>query len=163
MKNPAFKDLWQKPKLFLALGLGSGLAPKAPGTFGSIAALILVPFLLLVPIWFYALFLIVSIIFGIWLCDEVAKLLQTSDPACIVWDEFVGIWLTFFFVSIHQLEHYWLWLLVGFGLFRIFDIFKPFPVSYFDQNIKGGLGIMLDDIAAGVLACFCLHLLIWLF
>jgi len=162
MNIPTIKDLWQNLAFLIALGFGSGCAPKAPGTFGSLVALGFVPFLLWLSLQNYILFLGVCILFGFWLCDFVAKKLGTDDPACIVWDEFVGIWLTFFLISWYELDYYWFWLLVGFGLFRLFDILKPFPVNYFDKNFKGGFGIMLDDIVAGILAGICLNVLFWI-
>jgi len=146
-----FQDLLVKPWHFVALGFGSGLSPYAPGTCGSLLALVFVPLLLICPWWLSLLLIASSFIFGIWLCAKVANELNSKDPGCIVWDEFVGIWITYFITIIFTPLNVFS-LLLGFCLFRIFDALKPFPVSYCDQNVSGGLGIMLDDLVAGVLA-----------
>lgn len=144
----------RNPVHFLAFGLGSGLAPKAPGTFGTLAAIPFYFLLVQLPLAAYALALIVLFGAGVWLCDKTAKDLGVHDHGGIVWDEFVGLWITLF-VAPPQ----WWWIIVGFLLFRFFDIVKPFPISWFDKNVKGGLGIMLDDAIAGTFAWLCLQVL----
>lgn len=132
---------------FLALGLGSGLAPKAPGTFGTLAA---IPFwLLLAPLPMLTQLAIIALAFlyGIYLCRRTADDLGVHDHGAIVWDEFVGYWLTMVFLPAG-----WLWIAVGFVLFRLFDIVKPWPIAYFDKNVSGGMGIMIDDMLAAVYA-----------
>jgi len=142
------------PIQLLALGFGSGLAPKAPGTFGTIAAVPL--FLLLAPLstLYYLLLIILMSIVGIYICGYAAKAAGVHDHPAIVWDEIVGYLITMFMVPIS-----WQSILVGFVLFRIFDIFKPWPISYLDKNWHGGLGIMADDILAGLLALALMHLM----
>lgn len=149
---PAFGALIKNPRLLLALGFGSGLAPKAPGTFGTLAALPL--FLLLQPLGWpvYAGLLLAATWLGVYLCDYAGKYLGVSDHGAIVWDEFVGLWLTLFMVPAG-----WLWLLYGFVLFRLFDIAKPWPIGWADRQVKGGLGVMLDDILAGLMALVVLQ------
>lgn len=144
---PALGALVKNPRLLLALGLGSGLAPKAPGTFGTLAALPL--FLLMQPLGWpaYALLVIAATLLGIYLCDYAGRYLGVSDHGAIVWDEFVGLWIALFMVPAGPL-----WLLYGFALFRLFDIAKPWPIGWADRRIKGGLGVMLDDILAGLMA-----------
>ena len=139
------------PVHFLALGFGSGLAPKAPGTFGTLAAVPL--FLLLAPLSspLYLLLLIVMSVAGIYICGKAAEDADVPDHGAIVWDEFVGFLITMFLIPIS-----WQSILVGFLLFRLFDIFKPWPISYLDKNCHGGLGIMLDDIVAGIAAWACM-------
>lgn len=139
------------PIHFLALGFGSGLAPKAPGTFGTLAAIPL--FLLLAPLSspLYLLLLIVMSVTGIYICGKAAEDAGVPDHGAIVWDEFVGFLITMFLIPIS-----WQSILVGFLLFRLFDIFKPWPISYLDKNCHGGLGIMLDDIVAGIAAWACM-------
>ncbi|UUO23072.1 phosphatidylglycerophosphatase A [Colwellia sp. M166] len=139
------------PVHFLALGFGSGLAPKAPGTFGTLAAVPL--FLLLAPLSspLYLLLLIVMSVAGIYICGKAAEDAGVPDHGAIVWDEFVGFLITMFLIPIS-----WQSILVGFLLFRLFDIFKPWPISYLDKNCHGGLGIMLDDIVAGIAAWACM-------
>ena len=133
------------------LGFGSGLAPKAPGTFGTLAAVPL--FLLLAPLSspLYLLLLIVMSVAGIYICGKAAEDAGVPDHGAIVWDEFVGFLITMFLIPIS-----WQSILVGFLLFRLFDIFKPWPISYLDKNCHGGLGIMLDDIVAGIAAWACM-------
>ena len=142
----------RNPVHFLAFGLGSGLAPKAPGTFGTLAAIPIYMLLNQLPIAGYALALVLAFGLGIWICEKTARDLGVHDHGGIVWDEFVGFWITMF-VAPPQ----WWWIVVGFFLFRFFDIVKPFPISWFDKNVKGGLGIMLDDAIAGSFAWLCLQ------
>ncbi len=144
--------VFSHPLYFLAFGFGSGLAKKAPGTFGTLAAIPV--YLLMAPLSpeYYLAIVIVALLAGIALCDWVAKDMAIKDPAAIVWDEFVGLWITLF-----MLPDGWYWLIVGFALFRFFDILKPWPVSYFDRELSGGLGIMMDDVAAGLYSLFILQ------
>jgi len=142
------------PIQFLALGFGSGLAPKAPGTFGTLAA---IPIFLLMaslsaPI--FALIVVIMTVVGIPICQKTAEASGVHDHGAIVWDEIVGFLITMFMVPVS-----WSTILVGFALFRIFDIFKPWPISFIDKNIHGGLGIMLDDVLAGFFALACMHLI----
>lgn len=145
MKNPIH---------FLAFGLGSGLAPKAPGTFGTLAA---IPFFLLIqplPLWAYLAFILASFILGVWLCERTSKDMQVHDHPGIVWDEFVGYWITMILAPAG-----WLWILIGFGLFRFFDIIKPWPIKWLDEKVHGGFGIMIDDVLAGIFALAGLQLI----
>ncbi len=138
----------------LAFGFGSGLAPKAPGTWGTLAA---VPFLFLwqyLPWPAYLSLLTISFLLGVYICQSVSNKLGVHDHGGIVWDEFVGLWLTFFLVDLT-----WQSLVIGFILFRFFDILKPFPIKWLDQKVKGGFGIMIDDVLAGIFACVLLHIL----
>ena len=144
------------PLHLLSLGFGSGLAPKAPGTCGTLIAVPL--YLLLVqlpPVW-YLLAVLLAFGFGVFLCEYTSRALGVHDHPGIVWDELVGYWITMIAVPAE-----WLWILVGFVLFRVFDIWKPWPVRIADKTLKGGFGIMIDDVLAGVYALICLHLLVW--
>jgi phosphatidylglycerophosphatase A len=156
MTNPDFKTLISKPEHFFAFGFGSGLAPKAPGTFGTLAAVPI--FLLIQPLsWpLYLSWLLVAFALGVYWCDRSSKALGVHDHGGIVWDEMVGYWLTMFLAPAG-----WLWMLVGFLLFRLFDIVKPWPIGWLDRQVKGGLGIMIDDIVAALYAWICLQLLAW--
>jgi phosphatidylglycerophosphatase A len=142
------------PIHFLALGFGSGLLPKAPGTYGTLAAIPL--YLLLAPVSMsiYLSIVIVMSIAGIYICGKAAKDAGVHDHGAIVWDEIVGFLITMFLIPMT-----WQSIAVGFILFRIFDIFKPWPISFIDKNIHGGLGIMLDDVLAGLAALGCMHLI----
>lgn len=148
------RSILRNPVHLLAFGLGSGLAPKAPGTFGTLAAVPLYLLLAQLPLPIYLLVLVLAFGLGIWLCDKTARDLGVHDHGGIVWDEFVGFWLTMVAAPAG-----WLWILLGFLLFRLFDILKPFPINWFDRRIKGGMGIMLDDALAGSFAWLVLQLL----
>jgi phosphatidylglycerophosphatase A len=144
---------WQH---WLALGLGSGLAPKAPGTFGTLAAVPLVVLLSFVSSWLVLGILIMLAILAVYVCQVVTDDIGVEDHGAIVIDEVVGFAITMWAVPLDFID-----LCVGFALFRLFDIVKPWPIRWFDRNIHGGLGIMLDDIVAGILACAVLHS-VWL-
>lgn len=152
--SPSFKQLLKNPIQMLAFGFGSGLAPKAPGTFGTLAA---IPFYFLLkdlpPLW-YGLMLVLTFAVGVYLCDVAANQLKVHDHPGIVWDEIVGLWLTMALAPPG-----WLWLCLGFVFFRLFDIVKPWPISWLDKRVGGGFGIMIDDVLAGVFAWLCLFFL----
>lgn len=153
-KKPDLRD----PLQLLAFGFGSGLAPKAPGTFGSLLALALFPLLALLPLPAYLAVLAAASVGGIWICAHAARALDVHDDGRIVWDEFAGQWLTLLPllpVAAWDLPTL-LALAAGFGLFRLFDIAKPWPIGYFDRSVPGGFGIMLDDLIAGALAALVL-------
>jgi phosphatidylglycerophosphatase A len=132
---------------FFALGFGSGLLPRAPGTAGSLAAVPLAVPLLWLPSYGLALFLVLAFLFGIHCCGQTSRNMAVQDPGAIVWDEIVAMWLVLAFVPRH-----WGWWLAAFLLFRLFDITKPWPIRWFDRHVKGGFGIMLDDLVAAVYA-----------
>ncbi len=153
--RPDWKLLFSHPAHFFSLGFGSGLSPFAPGTAGSLLAIPL--FLLLayfLPLW--PLLAVVGISFagGVWFCDVTGKALGVSDHGGIVWDEIVAMWLILAFTP-----PTWQWFGIAFLLFRLFDIWKPFPIRYFDQHVKGGFGVMLDDLLAAGYALVALKLL----
>lgn len=150
--------VWRNPVHFLAFGFGSGLAPKAPGTFGTLAAIPLYLLMTLLPLSGYLVVLVLAALLGIYLCGRTAQDLGVHDHPGIVWDEFVGFWITMLFVPVQ-----WYWILAGFALFRLFDIWKPWPIRVVDQRVEGGFGIMLDDVLAGVYAWLVLQLLLYLF
>lgn len=143
----------RNPIHLLAFGLGSGCAPKAPGTFGTLAA---IPFwwLLLqdVPLIPYICVLIAGFAFGVYLCEQTSKDLGVHDHGGIVWDEWIGLWITYLALP-SGIE----WIIIGFALFRFFDIIKPWPIKWLDQKVHGGFGIMIDDVLAGVFALICVQ------
>ncbi len=149
-------SVWRNPTHFLAFGFGSGAAPFAPGTFGTLAAIPI--YLLLQDLsWYsYLLVVIVGFVWGVSLCGRTAADIGVHDHSGIVWDEFIGYLLTMFMAPTG-----WLWVVVGFLLFRVFDILKPWPINRLDREVHGGLGIMLDDVLAGIFACAGLHALVW--
>lgn len=155
------RALLTMPAGWLACGFGSGLAPFAQGTFGSLVALL--PWLLLrqlaLPV--YVLVLLVGFGVGVWACGVAGRALQVADHRSIVWDEFIGQWITLVPLLIPGLlpaGHIPLGLaiLAGFTLFRLFDVWKPWPISWLDRRVKGGLGVMIDDVLAGVFAAIVL-------
>ena len=146
------------PIHFLSLGFGSGLSPYAPGTMGTLVAIplyLLLSQLELVP---YLIVVAAGFCIGVLLCDKTSKALGVHDHSGIVWDEFIGYWITM--IAIPAVT--WQWILAGFLLFRFFDIVKPWPVKLADKRITGGFGIMLDDLLAGLYALACIQVS-WLF
>jgi phosphatidylglycerophosphatase A len=156
--NKAPASVWRNPVHFLAFGLGSGASPKAPGTAGTLAAVPLWYLLAQTPLAMYLLLVLLAFVIGIWLCGRTSRDLGVHDHGGIVWDEFVGYWITMIAVPVD-----WIWALVGFILFRLFDIWKPWPIGPVDRHVHGGLGIMLDDVLAGIMAALVLQGMIWLF
>jgi phosphatidylglycerophosphatase A len=138
------------PAGWIATGFGSGLSPIAPGTAGSAAALL--PWLLLRELPLPTLLLVIAVAFalGVWASNVIIARIGIDDPGCIVWDEFVGQWIAL--LPLLWVPRDWRWIVFAFALFRLFDVWKPWPVSWADRNIKGGLGVMLDDLLAGALA-----------
>ena len=137
----------------LAFGFGSGLAPRAPGTFGTLAAIPLYLLLAQLPLEGYAAAVLAGFLVGVYLCGKTASDLGVHDHPGIVWDEFVGFW-----IAMIAAPPGWPWLLVGFALFRLFDIWKPWPIRRIDTGVRGGLGIMLDDVLAGIYALVVIQL-----
>ena len=135
------------PVVLIAVGFGSGLAPKAPGTAGTLIAIPL--YLLMQPLPLISYLLITTCLFivGIWICAYTAEKLGVHDHPSIVIDEIVG-----YLITMTAVPGGWLAVAVGFILFRLLDAIKPWPISWFDSNISGGLGIMIDDVVAGIVA-----------
>ena len=152
-KPPQPSEVFLKhPANFLALGAGSGLAPVAPGTFGTVAA---VPLVLLLPSnpVIYALIVLITFLLGIYFCNYCTNDLRVHDHGAIVWDEWVG-----YFIAMFAVPKTAILVLIGFGLFRLFDVWKPWPIGPLDKRVHGGVGIMIDDVIAGVMACGLLHI-----
>jgi phosphatidylglycerophosphatase A len=145
------------PAGWIATGFGSGLSPAAPGTVGSLAALL--PWLALRELTWpaYLTVLVFSFALGVWACAWVVRALRIEDPGFVVWDEFVGQWIAL--MPLLWRSDSAVWIFAGFILFRIFDIAKPWPVSWADRNVKGGFGIMFDDVIAGIYAALALTIL----
>ena len=144
----------KNPVHFLALGFGSGLIKPAPGTWGTLAAVPVYWVLATLPISVFLLVILIGFAVGIYLCGKTASDVGVHDHGAIVWDEFIGFWITMIAIPFN-----WVNVLIGFILFRIFDIIKPWPIKVLDQKVHGGFGIMIDDVIAGVFACIILHLL----
>lgn len=155
--------VFRSPVHLLAFWLGSGLSPKAPGTAGTVAAiplwLLLQPLQLSLPA--YLGLLLVLFAFGCWVCGESARQLGVHDYGGIVFDEVVGFLITCIplLPALGWVAHPgWWWVLAAFALFRLFDIWKPWPIAWFDRRVGGGLGIMVDDVLAAVYAAALLAL-----
>lgn len=151
---PRFAELRKNPWLMLGFGFGSGLAPKAPGTFGTLLGwLAFLPLLVWAPSAAWMLF-IIGLFAGNAICGKSSEYMKVHDHGGIVWDEFVGIWLVLLLLPEQNI---WYWL-AAFVVFRAFDIVKPWPIKWADEKLEGGFGIMFDDILAALYSA----LVIWL-
>ncbi len=144
-----------KPTLWLAFGLGTGLVPRAPGTAGTLLGIPLVLMIDKVAVLWQVSIWILLFIVGCSICQHAANWLGEQDPGAVVWDEIVGYCIAMAFVPITPVT-----IVAAFVLFRWADIFKPWPISWIEKRTSGGLGIMLDDIAAGIITCCVIHALI---
>lgn len=156
MPKPEFNAhfVFANPLHFIAAGFGSGLLPKAPGTWGTLAAIPLYLVLQSLPVLTYLAITALGFLLGIVICDYTSQSLGVHDHKGIVWDEIIGYWLTMAFCPAQ-----WCFIVLGFVLFRCFDIIKPWPIRWFDRHVAGGLGIMLDDLVAGAFAAIVLYVL----
>lgn len=159
--RPPAQLILSTPEHFIAFGFGSGLAPVAPGTFGTLVGLPFWFVLMHLDLPYYALALVLLFVFGCWVCGESARLLGVHDYGGIVFDEMVGLLvactpLLLMAGGVQGLA--WLWLLAAFALFRAFDILKPWPIRWLDRHVEGGFGIMIDDVLAGLAAAVVLWL-----
>lgn len=154
-KKQSMKFNLTKPHHLLATGFGAGLLKPAPGTWGTLAA---IPFIYCmhqfndIIYWFIT---VVAGVLGVWICGQCAKDIGEHDHESIVWDEFVGLFITLSCVDVTLLN-----VFLGFILFRFFDIVKPWPIVWLDEHVDGGLGIMMDDIIAGLMALLVLQVLV---
>ncbi|MDP3267574.1 MAG: phosphatidylglycerophosphatase A [Legionella sp.] len=148
--------VWRDPVYFVAFGFGTGLMPIAPGTWGTLAAIPLYLLLMNTPWIVYLTITFLAFILGVWVSHKVSHDLGVHDYKGIVWDEVVGYLLTMFLAP----TGLW-WMIGGFILFRVFDIWKPEPIRMIDKTVHGGLGIMLDDVMAAVPAWLILQLFAW--
>ena len=144
--------LCKNPIHLASFGFGSGLSPKAPGTVGTVMAIPLWLLLQQLPLAAYAGALLLTFAFGVFCCGYTARAMGVHDDGSIVWDEFVGFWITMVALPAEPL-----WILAGFVLFRFFDIIKPWPIKWLDKKVHGGFGVMIDDVLAGVFAAVILH------
>ena len=154
----ALANVWKNPIQLLAVGLGSGLAPVAPGTFGTAAAIPLYLIIAEQPTWLYCVIVFSLFVVGIGICGQTSRSWGVHDHQAIVWDEVVG-----YLITMVTAPSGWVWVVLGFLVFRFFDIVKPWPVSWADKHISGGLGIMLDDGIAAVYSWFVLQLAAYYF
>lgn len=151
---PTPDSIWQNPLHFIAFGFGSGALPRAPGTWGTLFA---IPFYLaLRDLNHFSYFIIITLIIftSIWICDRVEKEMHVHDHQGMCLDEIVGYLVTMF-AAPYGIK----WVVIGFLLFRLFDIWKPYPIRLIDEKVSGGAGVILDDVLAGLYSCIILHLL----
>jgi phosphatidylglycerophosphatase A len=144
-------------KNLIATGFGLGNFPFMPGTFGTLGGIVLYVCLLPFSLPIYIVAIMLAFIFGCWLCEEVAKAMKVYDHKSVVWDEIVG-----YCVAMIAVPRGLVWICAGFVLFRLFDIIKPWPISWVDKKMKNGLGMMLDDVLAGVAVCLILNIYVYL-
>lgn len=160
---PANATMLDRVVYWLGIGLGSGLPRRAPGTWGTVGGLIVAIPLLSLGFLPFLIITILSSIIGVWICGRTSELMKGHDDPHIVWDEWAGMWITLLpFSYIHMnTENFWQHisqpsslasLFLAFIIFRFFDIIKPPPIGWADRKVAGGLGVMLDDIIAGVMA-----------
>ena len=156
-RNRVDATLLINPIHFLSLGFGSGLSPYAPGTAGTLAAIPVFWLMASLSLELYLGIVVLLFIVGIYLCQQTTNKLGAHDHSAIVWDEVVGYLLTMIAVPFD-----WRWVILGFFLFRLFDVWKPWPVRLLDRRVGGGLGIMLDDVGAAVYAALSLHAILYI-
>lgn len=147
----------KNPVHLISLGFGSGLSPKAPGTMGTLAAIPLYLLLASLDLQWYLLFTLLLSVLGIWFCTYTSDALEVHDHPGIVIDEFAGFLITMIAVPLNMYT-----LMLGFLLFRLFDIIKPWPIGWLDRKVHSGLGIMLDDILAGIYGLASIHFIIFI-
>ncbi len=157
MRTPASefaRPLLRHPAGWIASGFGSGFAPYASGTVGTLVALL--PWFAMreLPLSYYAMLVLAAFALGVWAANWVIRTIKVQDPSVVVWDEFVGVWIT-----LAAAPRGWEWIVAGFALFRLFDIWKPWPVRWADNEVEGGFGAMLDDALAGLYGLIALQLL----
>ncbi|NIR31629.1 MAG: phosphatidylglycerophosphatase A [Gammaproteobacteria bacterium] len=146
--------IWRNPVHLLACGLGLGLAPFAAGTFGTLLGIPLFLALRDLPLSWYLAVVLALFALGVWVCEITARDLRVHDHPAIVWDEVVG-----FLLTMTAAPFGWGWILLGFVVFRIFDIAKPWPIRAIDRGVGGGFGIMLDDLMGGFYGLLTLQLI----
>jgi len=151
---PVPDKVWQDPLYFTAFGFGSGAMPFAPGTFGTLMA---IPFYLALrplPVIFYLGIVLIVIALSSWLSGIISRQINVHDHPGMCIDEIVG-----FLVTMINAPHGWPWIVLGFLLFRFFDIWKPWPISIIDEKIHGGFGMILDDVVAGIFSCVIIQII----
>ena len=149
-------SVWRNPIHFLAFGFGSGAIPFAPGTFGTLVAIPIYLLMWKLELWLYITIVILLFTVGVGICHKTSRDIGVHDHSGIVWDEIVG-----FLIVMIAVPRYWLWIVVGFLLFRLFDIWKPWPIKWLDKKVTGGFGVMIDDVLAGVYAWIVLQVIIY--
>ena len=143
--NKVPRSVWTDPWQFIACGFGVGAMPWLPGTFGTLVGVVVYLMLSQLSLLAYCIITLVLFILGVILCDLTNRRFGTQDHPAAVWDEIVG----FLFVMI-AVPKTWYFILIGFVLFRVFDMWKPWPIRWFDEHLHGGFGVMFDDVVAAL-------------
>jgi phosphatidylglycerophosphatase A len=146
------RRVWKNPVLLVVTGFGAGLTPYAPGTAGTLVAIPIYLFIAPLSPTIYVGVVLLLFALGVAMCRQAERQLAIYDHPAVVWDEIVGYLVAMFLVPVH-----WVWVVVGFVLFRLFDIWKPFPIRILERRVRGGLGTMLDDVVAGSYAWLVLQ------
>jgi phosphatidylglycerophosphatase A len=154
----SIRSVWRNPVHFIAFGFGSGTLPKMPGTWGTVVAIPIYLLMINLPLWGYLALTAFLILISFFICGKTARDIGVHDHPGIVLDEIVGYLLTMVLVPVG-----WFWVIAGFILFRVFDIWKPFPIRWVDSKVGGGVGIVVDDLIAAVYAWIVLQILVLLF
>lgn len=154
---PVNASMGEKCVYWLGIGLGSGLPKKAPGTWGTVGGLIVALPMLLLGFNGLLAITILGCLVGSYICGKTSDLMGVHDDPHIVFDEWVGMWISLLpiFFYFHSPLNGWLdvsFLIIAFVLFRFFDIIKPFPIKWVDKNVGGGFGILVDDVLAGIMS-----------
>lgn len=147
------RALLKHPVRLVAIGFGSGLVPRAPGTAGTLMAIPLVLLTATLPLWGYLILVTALFMMGVWVCHETTQYLGVHDHPIIVWDEVVG-----YMIAMTGAPITWPTIVVGFVLFRVFDVLKPWPIGWLDRHAGGGFGVMIDDVMAGLYTAAVLYL-----
>ncbi|MDF1761085.1 MAG: phosphatidylglycerophosphatase A [Coxiellaceae bacterium] len=150
-------NVWRHPMYFIACGFGTGLMPILPGTFASLVGLVLFFILIKLPFWWYIASIVVVIVLSVWLSEWVIRRTGLQDPTCVCVDEVAGILVALIGVPING------WIVVAFLIFRVLDIWKPWPFGWMDKNIHGGFGMVLDDVAIGLATSIIMYILVAIF
>ncbi len=159
---PPTASVWEKLIYWLGIGLGSGLPKRAAGTWGTVGGLVVAIPMSWLGFWGFLAVTLVGALVGSYICGKTSDLMGVHDDPHIVWDEWVGMWVSLLpilwlhfyddaLLQGHQLSLLLLYF-AAFVAFRFFDILKPFPIKWVDKNVSGGFGILIDDILAGLMA-----------
>lgn len=147
------RKVWTDPRYFICYGLGSGLLPKMPGTWGTLMAIPVYCVLAKLPLIAYCISVALLALYAVSTCDQLSKEIGVHDDPGMNIDEFIGYFVTMIGVPLTG------WAIVfGFAYFRLFDIWKPWPIRWFDKKVEGGFGMIIDDVLAGIAAMIALQL-----
>lgn len=157
-KNKLPAGYWKNPVYFIACGFGTGASPYAPGTVGTLVGVMLFIPLSQLSLSWYLLVTLLALLAGIWICGITSAAFGKHDHGGIVWDEVVG-----YLITMTAMPADWLWIVIGFFVFRFFDVIKPWPIRQVDRHVGGGFGVMFDDVLAGIYSWIVMWWLLYSF